>query len=189
MHRKEMSYYTLIIYLWVVCKIITVYTNSEIWFISFGKLYLTTDLIAESAANCLLDWIFTLGVAVTRISNKGPHSKSALMLMIDKIPHAQWPLKSRLYPHPTQTIEVHFEDVLWELRALLLVLSFELNESIPEFPALQGILNHSPSPSTIGRSPITVFSGLPAGNGIGTVLRERTSQSFYLLEFNIHLAA
>lgn len=141
-------------------------------FSQFVELVPSCSADAEVVVESLLNWFSRFGMVPIWISDQGTHFKNVVMKELSrrmKTKHHFTPVYS---PWANGGIERMNKELLRVLRALLL--ENRLDEASWPFllPAVQSVLNHSPSPRLGGLAPVEVMTGLRPSQPIDCILLE-----------------
>ena len=117
----------------------------------------------------LLQWFSRYGVVNTWISDQGAHFKNVVMEQLKSQLHANHHFTLAYCPWSNGTVERLNRDILQVLISLLSEFRKVPREWPQLCPLVQSAINHTPTAALNGLAPITVFTGLPAGNPLDAV--------------------
>lgn len=136
---------------------------------------------AETAASTLLEYFTTFVPVLQWISDQGPHFANKVMELLASSHEAKHRFSTPYVPWSNGTIESVCREVLRVMH------DFNAEARIPEtemprsVPAIQSIINNSPSRRLGNRAPITVHTGMEAGNPLRFAFTEAKLRTSILL--------
>lgn len=130
--------------------------SSYCWLLPFAKA------TADNAADSLLEWSTTFTVPDALMSDGGSHFKNETVRILSKSLRVPHHFTLPYTPWSNGSIERLNKEVLRILRSTLSELQLPSNDWTSLVPILQSALNNSSSRSRANKSPITIFTGLPA---------------------------
>lgn len=142
-------------------------------FSRFVMIFPVEHADALTAVRCLLEWIGLFGIPERFFSDNGPHFRNTTMRELIKRLHLV---------HDFSTVYCAWangfiERILRVIKALLLIMVHELAVDRSQWHQLRTnllmALNHRPSASLAGLSPIEVHTGLPATNTLEFYIDDR----------------
>lgn len=125
---------------------------------------------AETTAEVLLEYFTTFTPVLTWFSDQGTHFKNNVMELLAKSLGARHLFSTAYVPWSNGTVESVCKQILRVMRA------FSAEYMVPEtewpttVPAIQSIINNSPSRRLGDRAPITVHTGIESGNPLHLAL-------------------
>ena len=125
---------------------------------------------AETTAEVLMKYFTTFVPVLTWFSDQGTHFKNEVMELLAKSLGAKHHFSTAYVPWSNGTVESVCKQVLRVIRALSA--EFEVPEAdwTTTVPAIQSIINNSPTRRLGNRAPITVHTGMEAGNPLQLAL-------------------
>jgi hypothetical protein len=115
-----------------------------------------------AVAEALMDWYADFGCPRVHISDQGSHFKNSVIAELHRLSGSRHHYTIAYSPWSNGTVEVVNESILRCLRSLLSEFKLKSSEWPKLLSLVQGVLNHSPSRTLGGLSPVTAFTGLPA---------------------------
>jgi hypothetical protein len=115
-----------------------------------------------AVAEALMDWYADFGCPRVHISDQGSHFKNSVIAELHRMSGSRHHYTAAYSPWANGTVEIVNEAIVRCLRSLLSELKLKSSEWPNLLALVQGVLNHSPSRTLGGLSPVTAFTGLPA---------------------------
>lgn len=128
-------------------------------FSGYTWLVPTSETDAETAANALLQWFASFGIARIWVSDQGSHFKNELVTKLCESLQSQHHFTLPYCPWSNGTVEVVCRELLRAMRALLSELQMPQRCWPQILPLVQSVLNNSILSRLGNRSPTTVFTG------------------------------
>jgi hypothetical protein len=137
---------------------------------------------ADITAAVLIEWFAAFGVAQQWVSDQGSHFKKTVMADIQKrlgTNHGTNHHFTTAYsPWANGTVEAVCKQTIRAARAMLSELHLAPQEWPCVLPAIQTVLNNSPSPHRAGQMPLTAFNGHAGDSSLSlTILHPMKNQS------------
>ena len=125
---------------------------------------------AETAANVLLEYFSTFTTVLQWFSDQGRHFQNELMEILATSLGAKNRFSTAYVPWSNGTVESVCKKVLRVMRALSAELRIPESDWPKAVPAIQSVINNSPSRRLDNRSPIEVHTGMSPGNPLSVAL-------------------
>jgi transposase InsO family protein len=114
---------------------------------------------ADSKAAVLIEWFAAFGVGQQWVSDQGSHFKNTVVADIQKQPGANHNFSTAYSPWANGTVEAVCKQTIRAARAMLSKMYLAPQEWPCVLPAIQTVLNNSPSSYMAGQTPLTAFTG------------------------------
>jgi Integrase core domain len=112
-----------------------------------------------STAAVLIEWFAAFGVAQQWVSDQGSHLKNKLMTDIQKQLGTNHHFTTAYSPWANGTVDAACKQTIRAARAMLSEMHLAPQEWPCVLPAIQAVLNNSPSSHGAGQTPLTAFTG------------------------------
>ena len=119
---------------------------------------------AEATADVLAEYFTTFVPVLNWFSDQGSHFKNEVMELLASSLGAKHRFSTAYVPWSNGTVEAVCKEVLRVMHALSAELRIPEAEWTKTVPAIQSIINNSPSRRLGNRAPITVHTGMEPGN-------------------------
>lgn len=138
---------------------------------------------ADSTAAVLIEWFAAFGVAQQWVSDQGSHFKNQVMTDIQKQLGTNHHFTTAYSPWANGTVEAVCKQTIRAARAMLSEMHLAPQEWPCVLPAIQAVLNNSPSSHRAGQTPLTAFTGHARDTPLSlTVLHPVTNQSLSFIK-------
>jgi Integrase core domain/Integrase zinc binding domain len=138
---------------------------------------------ADSTAAVLIEWFAAFGVAQQWVSDQGSHFKNQVMTDIQKQLGTNHHFTTAYSPWANGTVEAVCKQTIRAARAMLSEMHLAPQEWPCVLPAIQAVLNNSPSSHRAGQTPLTAFTGHARDTPLSlTVLHPMTNQSLSFIK-------
>jgi hypothetical protein len=127
----------------------------------FTRLVPSKDCDHFTVVDALMEWYADFGSPSIHVSDQGTHFKNSVIAELHRLSGSRHHYTVAYSPWSNGTVEIVNESILRCLRSLLSEFKMKPSEWPKLLCLVQGVLNHSPSRTLGGLSPITVFTGLP----------------------------
>jgi transposase InsO family protein len=114
---------------------------------------------ADSTAAVLIKWFAAFGVAKQWVSDQGSHFTNTVMADIQKQLGTYHHFTAAYSPWANGTVEAVCKQTIRAARAMLSEMHLAPQEWRCVLPAIQAVLNNSPSSHRAGQTPLTAFTG------------------------------
>ena len=141
---------------------------------SFSKLlalFHSAAADSEAVVTALSWWTSQFGAPTTWVSDQGRHFTSKVIATYRQVWGIEHHLTLAYCPWSNGVIERPNRDILAILRKLLTEFQLPKEQWSKLLPIVQYAANHTPVASLGNYAPVTVFTGLPAGNALDTFTR------------------
>lgn len=125
---------------------------------------------ARSTANVLVEYFTTFVPVLKWFSDQGPHFCNEVMQLLATTLGVRHRFSTVYAPWTNGTVEAVCKEVLRVLHAVSTELQVPETEWPSVVPAIQSIINNSPSRRLGGRCPIKVHTGMDSGNPLSVAL-------------------
>jgi transposase InsO family protein len=133
---------------------------------------------ADSTVAVLIEWFAAFGVAPQWVSDQGSHFKNQVMTEVQRQLGANHHFTTAYCPWANGTVEAVCKQTIRAARAMLSEMHLAPQEWPCILPAIQSVLNNSPSSHRAGQTPLTAFTGHARDSPLElTVLRPTANKS------------
>jgi hypothetical protein len=138
---------------------------------------------ADSTAAVLIEWFAAFGVAQQWVSDQGSHFKNNVMADIQKQLGTNHHFTTAYSPWANGTVEAVCKQTIRAARAMLSEMHLSPQEWPCVLPAIQAVLNNSPSSHRAGQTPLTAFTGHKRDTPLSlTILHPITNHSLSFIK-------
>jgi hypothetical protein len=138
---------------------------------------------AYKTAAVLIEWFAAFGVAQQWVSDQGSHFKNKVMMDIQKQLGTNHLFATANSPWANGTVEVVCKQTIRAARAVLSEMHLAPQERPCVLPAIQAVLNNSPSSYRAGQTPPTAFTGHERDTPLSlTILHPISNHSLSLIK-------
>lgn len=125
---------------------------------------------AETTAEVLMEYFTTFVPVLSWFSDQGTHFKNEVMEILSKSLGAKHKFSTPYVPWSNGTVEAVCKQALRVMRALSAEFKIPESDWPTTVPAIQCIINNSPTRRLGGRAPIKVHTGMEPGNPLNLAL-------------------
>jgi hypothetical protein len=116
-------------------------------------------VVSIHTVSVLIEWFATCGVAPQWVSDQGSHFKNQIMTEVQRKLGAKHHFTIAYCPWANGTVEAVCKQTIRAARAILSEIHLAPQEWPCILPAIQAVLNNSPSSHRAGQMPLTAFTG------------------------------